>query len=119
MISCGVDRLRLIRLHGGEQSLQEQDLVLAEVVRDGVIQRGCDDQVRGLASDHGDAAGGGFGVLFPLIGFGDHEHIIGAVICAQSIGGDIGVHDRVNHPAIGQPDANADDDSGDDRDPVR
>ena len=42
-----------------------------------------------------------------------------AVICAQSIGGDIGVHDRVNHPAIGQPDANADDDSGDDRDPVR
>ena len=100
------------------KSLQKQYLILGEAVVCGVVQGGCCDLRRRFASEDCKAARGGFGILFVLMGFCDHQHIIGAVIFAQDVWGDIGVLDGGDYPAIDQPKRNANQHGDEDLDPV-
>jgi hypothetical protein len=60
-----------------------------------------------LRTEDGQPAGRESRILIGPVGFGNHENVIGFVICSKSFGGKVEVIHWIDDPAIGQanPDA--------------
>ena len=87
--------------------LHQGNVGIRESVCAGVVESLGGDGRRRLGAEDGQSAGSQARVLFDAVGFGGHENIIGFVICAEGIGGEVEEIDRIDDPAIGKPDANA------------
>ena len=60
-----------------------------------------------MRAEDGETARGKPGVLFGVIGFGNHENIIGFVICSEGIGGQVEEVNGIDNPSIYETDADA------------